>query len=383
MANWWDEFPQAPTGPSVFAPPPQAAPVAPPSVFNQGLAGIPLEVRAMMGMAGPEKALGPMTSFLTRAPIEIMGPNGPMLVDPGSALGQQTAGTALGFRKENRETQGQQFDQGMRTRQFTLEQQKALDARAQGKVLVQPDGRLAVNPAVVDADRATADAGAPLVPVIDPVTRQITLVRREAAVGRQAGEGLSPGDKDVVRAADDVVVTAANSRQMLAKALELSGKAFEGPLSRSGVIAGRIGGNVFGMNVPQTQATTEFTTIMGEEGLNRLRAVFGGNPTEGERKILLDLQAAADMTRQERDALLRRAIEAVDRRLAVEQDKAQQLRTGGYYRPGYTPSASLPEPYRPGSSAPAPGTVTAPMPGAPPSAPAGGPPIGSDAKWRR
>ena len=186
MANWWDEYvipgqtaqaappsvmpapPQAPAGPSVFAPPPQAAaPAMPPSVFSGGIAGIPLEVRAMMGMAGPEKALGPLTSFLTRAPIEIMGPDGrPMFVGPDQAIGRGSPKTfvdlqklqldkmnadvgidgsiqpnTLGNRRLGLDTQNQQFRQGMDIANFQQGQAVApviADARAPGGTRLNP-----------------------------------------------------------------------------------------------------------------------------------------------------------------------------------------------------------------------------------------------------
>ena len=39
--------------------------------------------------------------------------------------------------------------------------------------------------------------------------------------------------------------------------------------------------------------TVELHNIVATNAVEQLKAVFGGNPTEGERKILIDLQGSA------------------------------------------------------------------------------------------
>lgn len=82
------------------------------------------------------------------------------------------------------------------------------------------------------------------------------------------------------------------------------------------------------------QATTELQNIILNNALGSLKSIFGGNPTEGERAILLDLQASVDKTPKERKPIIERAIAAAKRRLVFNQQRADELRGGTYYKAG-------------------------------------------------
>ena len=78
---------------------------------------------------------------------------------------------------------------------------------------------------------------------------------------------------------------------------------------------------------------------MGTQALERLKEIFGGNPTEGERKILLDLQASANMSRTEREALIRDAQKAITRRQPFLKQRLEEVTSGRYGRIGGPPAA--------------------------------------------
>jgi hypothetical protein len=108
-----------------------------------------------------------------------------------------------------------------------------------------------------------------------------------------------------------------------------------------------LGGN------PQAAAkTSEYNSIVTGQALDNLRAIFGGNPTEGERKILMDIQAAPTMSVPEREKLLVRAQQAVMNRQTAAQTKAQSIRSGSFATqggamppaPGGMPSGQGPQP---------------------------------------
>jgi hypothetical protein len=61
-----------------------------------------------------------------------------------------------------------------------------------------------------------------------------------------------------------------------------------------------------------------------------LKAIFGGNPTEGERKILLDLQAVSSKPRAVREEILRRALQGAKSRIARETLRLERLKGGEY-----------------------------------------------------
>ena len=83
--------------------------------------------------------------------------------------------------------------------------------------------------------------------------------------------------------------------------------------------------------------------VLGQ-ALSSLKATFGAAPTEGERKILVDLQASIDKTPRERKLIMDRALELARVRLTFNQQRAAELRGGTYYKPGTGLPANQPTP---------------------------------------
>lgn len=102
------------------------------------------------------------------------------------------------------------------------------------------------------------------------------------------------------------------------------------------------------------KATEEFNNIVGQEVLNKLRATFGGNPTNAEREVLTKLQASAYEERSVRNALLDRAIKMAEEREKSSASKADTIRTREYRQPsGARPAAQPAAAAAPAPSAPA------------------------------
>lgn len=81
------------------------------------------------------------------------------------------------------------------------------------------------------------------------------------------------------------------------------------------------------------EATTELNNVVVGNTLGQLKSIFGGNPTEGERAALRDLEASIDKTPTERKILINRAIQLAERRLEFNRQRANELRGGSYYKP--------------------------------------------------
>lgn len=77
-------------------------------------------------------------------------------------------------------------------------------------------------------------------------------------------------------------------------------------------------------------ATTEYSTLITEQALNNLKTIFGGMPTEGERQILLQMQALPEYTPQEQEKIIKNAQAAADRRMQSAEQKAKAITTGNY-----------------------------------------------------
>ena len=149
---------------------------------------------------------------------------------------------------------------------------------------------------------------------------------------------LSPAEVQLRADTETALSSLREAKSALSDAAEYSKKAYAGPTAtQRGAFAG-----VTGWNTEAAVATREFNSIMTGQALNQLRVIFGGNPTEGERKILLDMQASAQMSQPEREALLKRAQRAVDIRLADTERRLKSIVGGEYNRvqSGYTPPAA-------------------------------------------
>lgn len=372
MANWWEQYqlaPQSDVTSTGFAtapmpapqqaqapalapvPPPgapQGAPAAPrfltpqPQTMGGLFAGLPREALMIAGLSGPESGIKFLAPFMTQSPIEVMTPNGPMFMSPWQARGMPSPGTMLGFRKDDRDE-----------RQFGLEKDKFRLDSANRPVMIDANGRLVVNSAALSAAQQQSDLTQPPIPVQVPGQgpgAQV-LVPRSMAAGQAPPKELTTQDRDAIREADQNQQAAIASKAALDRALTLNKTAFQGPTTGVDVFLGRVNAGLGGTS-PRTTATTELESIMKETALNQLKMIFGGNPTEGERKILLEMQGSGGLSRDERDALLKRAKAAVENRERIMRETAGQLRGGSYYQQGGGPTVP---------AAPS-GTVTVPMP---------------------
>lgn len=77
--------------------------------------------------------------------------------------------------------------------------------------------------------------------------------------------------------------------------------------------------------------TMTLNNIVQNTALPQLKAIFGGMPTEGERKILLEVQGSVSQPPKVREGIFQRAEQAVQARLKFSQDKAKRLRDGTYF----------------------------------------------------
>lgn len=146
-----------------------------------------------------------------------------------------------------------------------------------------------------------------------------------------ADRDMSAADKKAIDTADNAVIAAQSSIHMLEQAKELSKDAYGGPFaSERGKFMSTFGGE-------RGQATQELDNLVTTNALTNLKSIFGGNPTEGERKILLDVAGSSNLPHNLRVKVYQRAIDAAQLRMQQNADRAAQIREGTYYRPGSGP----------------------------------------------
>lgn len=150
---------------------------------------------------------------------------------------------------------------------------------------------------------------------------------------------LTPTVQKEIFETDEAINSSNNVIASLNRALSINEKAYEGGLASMrqqamGFVPGKYEGE---------DATVELKNITQGQALDQLKATFGSMPTEGERKILLEIQGSVDMKAQQRKEIFDRAKTMVERRLKFNQEKAQKLRDGTYFNgpPMTMPSQDL------------------------------------------
>jgi hypothetical protein len=161
----------------------------------------------------------------------------------------------------------------------------------------------------------------------------VFILNPDGTTGNRIGSAVSATpnqsvfEKEAILESDKLAESATGTVSTLRKALDLNDQSFSGATAGArawldrNLIPGEHGGT----------ATTEMTNLIEMSALSSLKSLFGGNPTEGERKILMDLNASANKSPEERKIILNNAIAAAEARAARERGRAEQLRGGTYF----------------------------------------------------
>jgi hypothetical protein len=158
----------------------------------------------------------------------------------------------------------------------------------------------------------------------DGASRQFILTGK---FPREDQAPLTATDKKAILEADDAI----NSTQSYIKALQEAQKLSHQSLGfpGAGVVAkaGALIGNQSSIN------TQDLDNLVTQNALNQLKSTFGTAPTEGERQILLQMQGSASMPDAVRQRIYSRALEFAQERLTKNQQRANELRGGDFYKP--------------------------------------------------
>lgn len=143
---------------------------------------------------------------------------------------------------------------------------------------------------------------------------------------REDAQPLSASDKKAILEADEMVSANEAAISALEQAKKASPKAwgYKGASTAASVLAPFNQG---------AQDTVDLDNIVGGNALASLKSIFGGNPTEGERAIILQLSGSSALPDAERQKIYDRAIQMAQKRLEFNKKRAGELRGGTYYRP--------------------------------------------------
>lgn len=149
---------------------------------------------------------------------------------------------------------------------------------------------------------------------------------------REDAQPLTAGDKEAIRTADDAVISNRAAIDSLNRAKKLSKEAFTGPTAGARGYAASFLGETSDIG-KAGNATENLNNEVMTNALGQLKTIFGGNPTEGERKILLEMQGSVTKADSVRQAIFDRAIGLAQKRLEFNQQRADSLRGNTYYKP--------------------------------------------------
>lgn len=137
---------------------------------------------------------------------------------------------------------------------------------------------------------------------------------------------LKPKEIQMLTDAEQVIATGEQAIRDFTRALELNPTAYSGGLATTRKAIG----SVTSSSDPAYLATEEFANLTTQNALNALKTTFGGNPTEGERKILLEVQGSIGLPPAARERILRRALGVAQN--VVKRNRAMVPRIqGGFY----------------------------------------------------
>lgn len=118
------------------------------------------------------------------------------------------------------------------------------------------------------------------------------------------------------------------------QALKLNDTAYEGKIAG---VREAVGSVIPGVRQSEGQtATADLENIVLGTALTQLKAIFGAAPTEGERKILIDVQGSINKPAATRKAIWERAQKAAARRVTENQKRLTEISSGAYARQAVT-----------------------------------------------
>lgn len=186
---------------------------------------------------------------------------------------------------------------------------------------VSPDSVLSAQTAMRGQDISNANAAA---------SRAVTIRGQDMPPKAAKGGPMSVTLQKELLESDDTVQGSKAVIDTLQNALAINKNAYSGYGAKPRAI---LRSNLPGES-EAANATINIDNMMTGQALESLKLVFGGMPTEGERKILLDMQASVDKTPAQREAIMNRAIAAAKRRGEFAARKAQAIRSGTYLNEG-------------------------------------------------
>ncbi len=157
--------------------------------------------------------------------------------------------------------------------------------------------------------------------------QELGMKQQEMERKAEQSRKLTPQEVKIKEETQDLLNATTDSLTALKKAYALNPKTFDSSLLDT---AQRKLLEMSGSTDPKVLATREQENLLQEKALSGLKGAFGGNPTEGERKIMLDLQGIGAKSKEERARIMQNAFEASQAKQARLKERLKQINAGTF-----------------------------------------------------
>lgn len=168
---------------------------------------------------------------------------------------------------------------------------------------------------------------------IDARLAQINVQLANLNLREKKAAELTPAEIKLKDTTTDAVASGEAALSNLAEAYRLNPNTFDASLVD---LAQQKALEAVGSKDPKVIATRYQANLLSKQAIEKLRASFGGNPTEGERAALLALEGIDAKSREERALILRNTYSLLKARVERDRKKLADI-NAGLYRQTTTP----------------------------------------------
>lgn len=138
---------------------------------------------------------------------------------------------------------------------------------------------------------------------------------------------LTPAEVKLKTETEDLIAASDAGMKALSQAYKLNPNTFDNSLPD---LAQRKLLETSGRKDQKLENTRIMENLLAEKALSGLKAAFGGNPTEGERKIMLDVQGIGAKSVEERGKIMKSAYAAMKEARARQNKRLNEINQGLY-----------------------------------------------------
>jgi hypothetical protein len=144
---------------------------------------------------------------------------------------------------------------------------------------------------------------------------------------QEQAKKLTPAELKLKEEAEGFVASGEQALKDLQQAYKLNPNTFDGSLVD---VAQQKFLETFGSKDPRVIATRTQANLLSKQAVGKLRSFFGGNPTEGERAILISLEGIDAKSKEERAIIMRNTYKAVKAKTERDRKRLNEINAGLY-----------------------------------------------------